>query len=324
MIEIIKPTNDPWFNIAAEEYAVHHLEEEIFMLWQNEDCIVMGKHQHSLSEINLPYIENAGIPAIRRISGGGTVFQGKGNLNFSFVRNHQSGEDKINFERATAPIIHFLKTLGIQAIITNKSTITVDDKKISGNAAHLHKNRSLHHGTLLYDADLEKIKRAIQSKPDAYQTKAIPSNRVKITNVKPMLQQQMPIADFAEALRLHIRKSLHITQNRSFTKEETQAIEQLATTKYRSWEWNFGYSPDYRFTRSLLLNGEAIDFQLHVHRGVINNISISKTSKPAVLLCQALTGSLHKQENMRENLTKAELHYIFNQENCNLIIQQLL
>lgn len=324
MIEIIKPTNDPWFNIAAEEYAVHHLEEEIFMLWQNTDCIVMGKHQHSLSEINLPFIEQAGIPAIRRISGGGTVFQGEGNLNFSFIRNHTSSEEKINFDRATAPILHFLQVSGIHAKISDKSNITVDGKKISGNAAHLHKNRSLHHGTLLYDADLEKIKKAIQSQPDAYQTKAIPSNRVKITNLKPLLHQQLSINDFASALRLHIRKSLQIEQERGFTTEEIRAIEQLAASKYRSWEWNFGYSPDYNFTRSLLLDGETIDFQLHVHRGVINNISISRTSKPAVLLCQALTGSLHNVENMRENLTKAELHHFFNQESCNLIIQQLL
>lgn len=324
MIEIIKPTNDPYFNIAAEEYAVHHLEEEIFMLWSNDDCIVMGKHQHSLSEVNLPFIEQAGIPAIRRISGGGTVFQGEGNLNFSFIRNHSNSEEKINFDRATAPILHFLQISGIHAKISDKSNITVDGKKISGNAAHLHKNRSLHHGTLLYDADLEKIKKAIQSKPDAYQTKAIPSNRVKITNVKPMLHQQKPIADFAEALRLHVRKSLQITQDRSFTAEETRAIEQLAATKYRSWEWNFGYSPDYSFTRSIVLEDETIDFHLHVHRGVISNISISKTSKPAVLLCQALTGSLHKTENMHENLRKAKIHHFLNPESCNLILKQLL
>jgi lipoate---protein ligase len=79
MTEIIKPSDDPWFNLAAEEFVVKHIQDEVFMLWKNTNCIVVGKHQNTVAEVNMKFITENEIPVIRRISGGGTVFQGFGN-----------------------------------------------------------------------------------------------------------------------------------------------------------------------------------------------------------------------------------------------------
>ncbi|MCD4729892.1 MAG: lipoate--protein ligase family protein, partial [Bacteroidales bacterium] len=89
MLIINRSQTDPYFNIAAEEYLLKNMDEDCFMLWQNQHSIIVGKHQNTLAEINFGFVKENNIPVIRRISGGGTVFHDLGNLNFTFI---SSGE----------------------------------------------------------------------------------------------------------------------------------------------------------------------------------------------------------------------------------------
>ncbi|MEZ5195447.1 MAG: hypothetical protein R2764_03335 [Bacteroidales bacterium] len=86
MVIIHRPQTNPYFNIAAEEYLLKKMDEDCFMLWQNEPSIIVGKHQNTLAEINLSLVMSQNIPVVRRISGGGTVVHDRGNLNFSFIK----------------------------------------------------------------------------------------------------------------------------------------------------------------------------------------------------------------------------------------------
>ena len=83
---IINENNNPRYNLALEEYVLKNLDGEYFFLWQNEPTIVIGKHQNTISEINLDYVEKKGIHVVRRMSGGGAVYHDLGNINFSFIQ----------------------------------------------------------------------------------------------------------------------------------------------------------------------------------------------------------------------------------------------
>ena len=102
MIYINNTNTNPYFNMAVEEYILKEFKEDCFMLWRNEPCIIVGKNQNTLSEINLDYIKENNIPVVRRLSGGGTVFHDLGNLNFTFIKNDSEGNFN-NFRKLLCP-----------------------------------------------------------------------------------------------------------------------------------------------------------------------------------------------------------------------------
>lgn len=317
MIFIHKPDSDPFFNLAAEEFVVKNIQDEVFMLWQNDDCLVIGKHQLTYAEINLSFIKEHQIPVIRRISGGGTVFQGRGNLNYSFVTNSSGSDDKVNFEKYTSFIRSYLETLGLQVKLQGKSSLTIQNFKISGNAAHLYKNRVLHHGTILFDADIELINEAIKSPSGRYTSKAVASNRASIANIRSFLKESLSQLEFYQGLKTHVSKKLHIVFERTFTKDEIMAIQRMAAEKYQSDAWNYGYSPEYRYQAEVALESQIQKFQLTVSKGrfsdaqLVSNAIKFKTFTESLVGIPASFESLHNHlPNFFSQLSEEEINQI--------------
>ena len=111
MLYINNPYTDAWFNLAAEEYLLKNFSDDIFMLWQNEPSVIIGKHQNVWDEINRNYIQKKHIKVVRRYSGGGAVYHDSGNLNITFIQNSKELASGI----FTARLIAFLATFGIRA-----------------------------------------------------------------------------------------------------------------------------------------------------------------------------------------------------------------
>jgi lipoate-protein ligase A len=181
-------STDPFFNLAAEEYLLKNSSSEYLILYVNSPCIVIGKHQVSHREADTEFITGNFIPLVRRISGGGTVFHDEGNLNFSFISNGKEGR-QVDFRKYTLPVIKFLSVLGVEARFEGKNDLKVNGLKISGNSEHVHRNRVLHHGTLLYDTNLDFLKGSIRKDTSFYKTRAVNSNPSHVTNLKKMLPE---------------------------------------------------------------------------------------------------------------------------------------
>jgi len=275
MIQIVKPGSDPFFNIAAEEYLVKASEDEVLLIWENTDCVVVGKHQNTFAEINYKFVKTHKIPVIRRISGGGTVAQGRGNINYSVILNHKNDQNKVDFHRFTKPITDFLQSIGVPATLQGKSNLTVHSLKFSGNAAHVFKQRSLHHGTILFDADLDFIEQLITvADEESFASKAIPSNRVNITNLRPQLLNDLDSDGFTDLLCDYLRNCFSIKEIRELTFNQLNEIQKLADEKYNTWEWNFGYSPDFRLSKQINTQHFNAGVQLSVHKGVISDMNV--------------------------------------------------
>lgn len=267
MLCIHLKNTDPYFCLAAEEYLLKNFTDDIFMLWQSENAVVVGKHQNAAAEINHRFVYEKNIAVCRRISGGGTVFHDPGNVNFTFIKNVKSPAE-ISFKQFTAPVVDALAKLGIEATTSGRNDLLINGLKISGNAEHVYKNRVLHHGTLLFKSDLERLGQAIKVTPGKYEGKAVQSNRSPVANILQFLQIPMTKEEF---MRFLLDVQLENPENKMyvFSENDISATETLATEKFRTWEWNFGYSPKYTFKNEVEIDGKKLSVRLVVEKGVI-------------------------------------------------------
>jgi len=297
----INQTNtDPYFNLAAEEYFLKNFQEDFFMLWRSRPSVVVGKHQNALAEINHEFVRDNQIPVARRLSGGGTVFHDPGNVNFTFIRN-VANISEVNFKVFTVPVIEALKKLGVEAYTTGRNDLLIDGKKISGNAEHVHRNRVLHHGTLLFDSHLEALKGALKVDLSKFEDKAVQSNRSEVTNIANYLANPISVEEFTDFLFGEISKNYPEIKVYELTETNIAAIQQLSIEKYQTWEWIFGYSPRYRFRNKLETEDGEILISLLVERGLFSEVSISGDIQAELSkkIAETLVGCRHNLEAVK-------------------------
>jgi len=313
MLCIERKNTNPYFNLAAEEYVLKEFSDDVFMLWRNEPCIIVGKHQNTLAEINLDFVKENNIPVVRRITGGGTVFHDLGNLNFTFIKNGEA-DKLINFRKFTQPIIEVLDKLGIEAKFEGRNDLTINGRKFSGNAEHVFRKRVLHHGTLLFSAQLSNLSKALKVDPSKFQDKAIKSVRSRVTNISEHLSQPLDVLGFEKLIHGHIADKFDDFKVIEFSHEDVEKIEKMVEQKYNTWNWNYGYSPKYNFKRNIKTDGGHIEFNFDVKQGIIDKakiygdyFSLKDTSEIEALL----TGKQHDRENIKQALAKIDIGLYF-------------
>ena len=268
MFSIILDSNDPFINLASEDYLLHNSKEDFIVLSVNDTAVIIGKHQAAHREVNTRFLEEKNIPVIRRISGGGTVYHDRGNLNWAFIRQSEYGK-QVDFSLYTQPVINFLQNAGVEAIFEGKNDLTVDRLKISGNAEHVFRDRVLHHGTLLFDVSLENMKQSLRQNTENYSSRAVESNRTPVTNLRDRLLKIKDISKLMNSMMEYFRLTIPDLQPFSLSEEEISAIHSLAGKKYKTWEWNWGYGPPYTFTNRFEVNSKPHQCRLHVRDGII-------------------------------------------------------
>ncbi|MBN2275737.1 MAG: lipoate--protein ligase [Bacteroidales bacterium] len=290
--------NNPFFNLASEEYFLRFCAEDCFLLWISEPAVIVGKHQIAQAEINPRFVHNHDIPVLRRLSGGGTVYHDAGNLNFSFITNEEPGH-LIDFKRYALPVIRFLEFMGIQASMSKKNEITAHGMKISGNAGHVYKNRVLHHGTLLYNSDLQNLRNALSDNTERYHSRAVQSNRTQVANIADFMTNHLDIETFSIRLLDYIQKT-YMGRQYYPNASEMNHISQLASVKYAQWEWIYGYSPEYRFEHEFHHEGFPVSIHFTVQKGIIHESSI-KTNMFSKDSCNTLSGKLNGNRHSWED-----------------------
>jgi lipoate-protein ligase A len=261
-------TTDPYFNLAIEEFLLKNTGEEYIILGINDPSIIIGKHQSGHREANTKFVYEHKIPVIRRISGGGTVFHDHGNLNFSFIRQSESGK-QIDFRKYTQPVIDFLKSMGVSVVFEGKNDLTVDGLKISGNAEHIHGNRVLHHGTLLFSTSLEMLRNSISKDTSCYTSRAVLSNPASVTNLKDKMDYFRNIDELRSEMTSFFLRNISDLIPYKLTQEEIFLAESIAELKYKTWEWNWAYGPEYTFSNRFKINGSVLSCILYIKDGII-------------------------------------------------------
>ncbi len=243
-MQIIQSTSTSvTFNLATEEYLFSESLEEILFFYLNEPSVIIGCNQAIQNEVNLDYCRENNIQIVRRMSGGGTVYHDFGNLNFCFISNKTNERFSLNPD-FLKPIVEVLKVFGIEVEVGKRKDLWLPGGfKISGTASHIGKKRELHHGTLLYDADMNRLEKTLSPLQSTSISKAIPSVPSPVKNIRNYLREQnlhaTDINDFIVNFTEVILRLYKLETVTFLSEAELEKIQFIQHNKYKLSDWVF-------------------------------------------------------------------------------------
>ncbi len=254
------------FYLAMEEYVARNMKErDCFFMWQVEPTVIFGRNQLIENEVNVSFCEQNGIKMFRRKSGGGCVYADKGNIMFSYITK----EDNVGFTfyKYINMILAMLEKLNVKATTSGRNDILIDGRKVSGNAFYRIPGRSVVHGTMLYDSDVEAMMASITPSEQKLKSKGVTSVSQRITQLKDYIDLDLEqFKDFA-------KKTLC---NGEITLQQKEVENILEIEKeYRSHDFIYGNNPKYAVTHHQWLDGVGeMEVRMEVKNGVIQSLNL--------------------------------------------------
>ncbi|WP_201511461.1 lipoate--protein ligase [Psychrobacter alimentarius] len=296
---------NPWFNLATEDWIFQALDanSHTLFLWRNSETVVIGRSQNPWVECKIDKMEADEVFLARRQSGGGAMFHDLGNTNFTFLSPKDSYDQEANF----TIIINALKKLGIDAQLSGRNDIQVGDRKISGNAFKHAADRSFHHGTLLVNADMQKLGDYLNPHPLKLKAKGIKSVRARVANLVEFnedITHEILSTALIEAFCEYYGETAPVEEldEASLAEQPTlnQYYEQMA-----DWDWRFGKTPEFSHHIETRFDWGIIDMHLDVKQAVITDVVIFSDALNVELidlLKDALAGVKYNKNNINIRL----------------------
>ncbi|MFP7242647.1 lipoate--protein ligase [Pediococcus pentosaceus] len=266
---------DAYTNIATDTWLLNNLnaKEPVFALWQNNNAIIVGQNQNTFGEVNQDFVDEHQIEVVRRVTGGGAVYHDLGNLNFTLFVPIESAAN-VDFKKFSEPVLRALHTLGIDAEASGRNDLLVNGKKISGVAQRYAKGYLMHHGTLLFDSNVDTMVRSLNVADEKFISKAAKSVRSRVGMIKDAALKGLTLQDFWDAVQYELTDHGK-DQEIVLTPQQKQEIIQLTADKFSTWDWNYGRSPEFNFKNHAKYDGGIIDVQVQAEGGTIRDINFT-------------------------------------------------
>ncbi|NYR08779.1 lipoate--protein ligase [Psychrobacter sp. BI730] len=296
---------NPWFNLATEDWIFNTLnpDSHTLFLWRNSETVVIGRSQNPWVECKTDKMEADDVFLARRQSGGGAVFHDLGNTNFTFLSPSDAYDQEANF----TIIINALKKLGIDATLSGRNDMQVGDRKISGSAFKHAADRSFHHGTLLVNANMQKLGDYLNPHLLKLKAKGIKSVRARVAN----------LVDFNETIN-HETLSEAIIEAFCEYHGETAQVEQLDEAslakqptlnayyqQMADWDWRFGKTPEFTHHIETRFDWGMMDVHIDVKQAMITEVVIFSDALNVELidlLKNTLTGVKYNKPEIKNKL----------------------
>jgi len=307
------PHTNPYYNMAFDEFCLESLpiNEPVFYLWQNRPAVIVGYNQEVNTEVNLEYLKANDIALVRRVTGGGAVYHDLGNLNYTIVGRSEDLER--DYPEYASLMMKALQTLGIPATLSGRNDILVGEKKVSGFAKRVCKNRLMVHGTLMFDVDLDKLTQVLNPSATKLQSKGIASVRSRVANLREYLPEIADIQAFCQRLE-EILSCNYKDAEYKLSEDDLAHIQKLTDEKFATWEWNYGHSPKATLTHSARLACGTVEVYLTLKENRIASCRFGGDflgNLPASEVEKALQGVVYETDAIRECLSKMPLEQYF-------------
>ncbi|TPF06619.1 lipoate--protein ligase [Leuconostoc mesenteroides] len=266
---------DAYTNIAMDAWLLKNLKPKkpVFALWQNKKAVIIGENQNTFSEVNQAYIESQNVQVVRRVSGGGAVYHDLGNICFTFFVPVATSAS-VDFHQFVKPMADALESLGIHVDISGRNDLEITGKKVSGNAQRYAGGYLMHHGTLLWDTDVDAMVRSLNVADEKFISKAAKSVRARVGNIKDYAPEGLTISTFIDQLKYYLTDEGKDTEY-VLSEAQKASIKKLRDEKFSQWAWNYGKSPQFMYNNHAKYDGGAIDVQIDVKNGDITDINFT-------------------------------------------------
>ncbi|KAF8312232.1 Lipoyltransferase and lipoate-protein ligase [Clavulina sp. PMI_390] len=276
-------SKDPFFNLSLEHwlFQTSETEQPILLFYRNSPSVIIGRNQTPWKEINLTALREAGIPFLRRRSGGGTVYHDEGNTNYSVMINGKHFDRRSHAEMVARGLV----TLDIPAYVNERNDVTVDGFKIS-SAYKISTRRAYHHGTMLLNAQLGTLGAVLHNEKHNLQAKGVASVRSEVRNLSvwnPSITHDL----FVEAVKKEFQ-ALY-TEGRELEtlrlSEETEASNDhilKGMEELKSWDWMYGQTPALTNKLTKEFDWGTIEVHIGAKKGLITDCTI--THQPESLM----------------------------------------
>jgi lipoate-protein ligase A len=169
----------------------------------------------------------------------------------------------------TEPVARALQELGAGACYNSRNDLLLDGLKFSGNAQYARKGRFLHHGTILFDSDLDMLGKVLQADPEKYRSKGVKSVRSRVTNVKPFIREGVGLEEFRRHIAAFASDRWTGLRKVPLDDDTRARADKLAEEKYGTWDWNYGISPDFDVRKQYRFDFGKVDIRLRIEKGKI-------------------------------------------------------
>ena len=254
------------FYLAMEEHIARHMPiGDYFFMWQVSPTVIFGRNQLIENEVNIDYCRKHNIDTYRRKSGGGCVYADMNNIMFSYITPDENVS--LTFSKYMNMVVKTLHKLGVEAETSGRNDIMVDGKKVSGNAFYHIPNRSIVHGTMLFDTDMQNMVGAITPSDEKLVSKGIKSVRQHIALLKDYIDIDIEV--FKAFVRNDLCDKEIILDDSDL--EEIAKIEK----EYLDKDFIYGNNPRYNILRKKRIEGVGeLVANIEIKNEIIKDIDI--------------------------------------------------
>ena len=295
---------NPYINLGIEKHLLERVDDDtlILYLWQNKNTVVIGKNQNPWAECCVSFAEEDGGFIARRQSGGGAVYHDLGNVNFTFI----SSKENMDVSRNMQIIQKACEKVGVKTEISGRNDILADGKKFSGNAFYNTKDKAYHHGTILVNADKEKMQKLLTPSKAKLIAKGVKSVTSRVVNLAELSESAT-----CESVKDGILSAFIETFNMSceaIMDIDMDFVNSMAE-EYSSWDFVFGKTIDFSVSLENRFSWGQVQLLLNVKDGIISDIQVFTDAMDSTLsetIEKALKGCKYDLSSVKKRLTNAQ------------------
>ena len=308
-------------NLALEQHLAQNVQsgQLILFLWQNRSCVVIGRNQNAFRECRTDILSDEGVTLSRRLSGGGSVYQDLGNLNFTFC----SSDKDSDIGRQHRVILEACRLLKIDASVSGRNDLLAEGCKFSGNSFYSHDGKSFHNGTILLDVDLKKMEKCLSPSKMKLASKAVDSVRSRVINlweIRPDISPELMCDALGKAFSMVYGGEIAEINPDSLDKKDIEEKRRF----FASYEWVYGRNATFPISIQRRFSWGEISVNIEIKRGLCSDVKVFTDAlnySLAEMIENALIGSKFNKTELCARIEEAQVPYA--EDICSMLQEEI-